>query len=330
MMSWPATATLPLDGLTMPQMTLIRVVLPAPFGPSNAKISPLRISRLMSLSAWKPEAYVLARFKTEMAEVMTAFGWRTRAVSHPRPRRLGLVFEALDLVALDHGQADVVETVEQTVLAVCVDLELHDAAVGSADFLLREIDRECGVGAALGIVEQLLQDLRRDLHRQNAVLETVVVKNIAERGRDHARDAEILERPGRVLARRAAAEIAASDQDLCLAISRLVEHKIGVLAAVVAVALFGEQSLAKPGALDGFQILLGDDHVGVDVDHLQRRRDALEHGEFFHMPPYQNGCVASVTLNGVAPDAGQPCPAAEADFAVSWALNFDSRSSVQT
>ena len=40
----------------MPQMMLISVVLPAPFGPSRAKISPLAISRSMSFSAWKPEA----------------------------------------------------------------------------------------------------------------------------------------------------------------------------------------------------------------------------------------------------------------------------------
>jgi len=32
-------------GVTMPQTTLISVVLPAPFGPSSAKISPLSISR---------------------------------------------------------------------------------------------------------------------------------------------------------------------------------------------------------------------------------------------------------------------------------------------
>ncbi len=40
----------------MPQMMLISVVLPAPFGPSSAKISPRRISRLTLLSAWKPDA----------------------------------------------------------------------------------------------------------------------------------------------------------------------------------------------------------------------------------------------------------------------------------
>ena len=42
--------------LTMPQTMLISVVLPAPFGPSSANISPRRISRSMPFSAWKPEA----------------------------------------------------------------------------------------------------------------------------------------------------------------------------------------------------------------------------------------------------------------------------------
>ena len=56
MMSWPSTVTLPADGLTIPQMMLISVVLPAPFGPSSPKISPRRISRLTFLRAWKPVA----------------------------------------------------------------------------------------------------------------------------------------------------------------------------------------------------------------------------------------------------------------------------------
>jgi hypothetical protein len=85
-----------------------------------------------------------------------------------------------------------------------------------------------------------------------------------------------------VLARRAAAEIVAGDQDFGFAVGGLVEHEIRVLAAVVAIALLGEQAGAQPGALDGFEILLGDDHVGVDIDHLQRRCDAFERGELVH------------------------------------------------
>ena len=56
MMSWPPARTTPSVGLTMPQMMLMRVVFPAPLGPSSAKISPRWISRSMLLSASKPEA----------------------------------------------------------------------------------------------------------------------------------------------------------------------------------------------------------------------------------------------------------------------------------
>ena len=55
-MSWPPTVTLPSVALTIPQMMLMSVVLPAPFGPSSAKISPRRISRSTFFSALKPEA----------------------------------------------------------------------------------------------------------------------------------------------------------------------------------------------------------------------------------------------------------------------------------
>ncbi len=41
-MSWPATFALPPVALTRPQSTPISVVLPAPLGPSSAKISPRR------------------------------------------------------------------------------------------------------------------------------------------------------------------------------------------------------------------------------------------------------------------------------------------------
>jgi hypothetical protein len=74
----------------------------------------------------------------------------------------------------------------------------------------------------------------------------------------------------------------------------LVEHEVGVLAAVVAIALFREQTLAEPGALDRLQKLLGDDHVGVDIDHLQRRGDAFEHGELFHVLSCEEPMRASV------------------------------------
>src|SRR5258708_26737796 len=80
----------------------------------------------------------------------------------PGPRRFGLRLEARDLVLLGERLGDVVEAVEQAVLAMRIDVELDRAAVGAADFLALEVDGEPRIGAALGIVDQLFQALRSD------------------------------------------------------------------------------------------------------------------------------------------------------------------------
>ena len=49
--SIPSTKTLPSVGVQIPEMTLIRVVLPHPEGPRIVTYSPLFMSRLMSLTA---------------------------------------------------------------------------------------------------------------------------------------------------------------------------------------------------------------------------------------------------------------------------------------
>ncbi|CDX62803.1 hypothetical protein MPL3365_80005 [Mesorhizobium plurifarium] len=163
-----------------------------------------------------------------------------------------------------------------------VEVEFDHAAVRPADFLGFQIDRQRRVGAARGVVHQLVEVFRADGDRQDAVLEAVVVEDVGERGRDHAADAEVEQRPGRVLAARAAAEIVAGDQDLRLAVGRLVEHEIRVLRTVLVVAHLGEQAGAEPGALDRLEIILRDDHVGVDIDDRHGRGDARELGEFVH------------------------------------------------
>jgi hypothetical protein len=65
-MSCPSATTVPDVGFTMPQMTPMSVVLPAPFGPRSAKISPRRISSDTFFSASKPDAYVFESFSTKM------------------------------------------------------------------------------------------------------------------------------------------------------------------------------------------------------------------------------------------------------------------------
>ena len=54
MISNSSTLTSPEDGFTIPQIIFIKVVFPAPFGPSIAKISPFFIFRLISFKALKP------------------------------------------------------------------------------------------------------------------------------------------------------------------------------------------------------------------------------------------------------------------------------------
>ena len=124
-----------------------------------------------------------------------------------------------------------------------------------------------GVGTAVGVVHQLIEVFLADLDRQYAVLEAVVVEDVGEACGDHALDAEIEQRPRRVLTAGPAAEVFPGDQDLRLAVSRLVEHEIRLLAAVLVIADFREQRFAQTRADNGLEVVLRDDLIGVDVDH---------------------------------------------------------------
>src|SRR5262249_44898858 len=159
-------------------------------------------------------------------------------------------------------------------LAEGIDLEGDAAAVGTADLLLLEVDGDDGVCASFGVVHQLVDLALRKLNRQDAVLEAVVVEDIGEAGRDDTSYAEIQQRPGRVLAAGPATEICTGYEDRGLAIGRAIENEVGLFLAVRRVAHLVEQVLAEAGALDRLEELLGDDLVGVDIDHRQRRRDA--------------------------------------------------------
>ena len=85
-----------------------------------------------------------------------------------------------------------------------------------------------------------------------------------------------------MFATRPAAKIIARDKNFRLAISWLVENESRIFAAVVLVSLFGKQPLAETRALDCLQILLRNDHVGIDIDDLQRGGDPFECRELVH------------------------------------------------
>src|SRR5260370_37060159 len=102
------------------------------------------------------------------------------------------------------------------------------------------------------MIEQVFQILTRGLGGEDAVLETIVVEDIAERGRNDAGDAEILARPRRMLTGRTATEIVAADKNLGAAIGRLVAKEIRAVRATSADALIPDTAL--PGA-GGFLVL---------------------------------------------------------------------------
>ena len=97
--------------------------------------------------------------------------------------------------------ADVVEAVQQPVLDVGLDLELEDAG-GAGDGLVVDVDprlARLGDGPAVLLVED---------RRQQADLGAVGIEDVGEGRRDDRLEAEVLQRPGGVLARGAAAEVA--------------------------------------------------------------------------------------------------------------------------
>src|ERR1700730_6815870 len=73
----------------------------------------------------------------------------------PRPGGARLLLVGGDLGPLLLGQADIVEAVEQAMLAERIDVEMHDFAVRARNRLFVEIDRQHGIAALLGIVHQL-------------------------------------------------------------------------------------------------------------------------------------------------------------------------------
>src|SRR5262249_45325782 len=144
-------------------------------------------------------------------------------------------------------------------------------------------------------------------HRQQAVLAGVAVEDLAEARRDHAADAEAHQRPDRALARAAAAEVRAGDEDACGAVARLVEHEIGNLLALRVVAPVGKQ-LGTEVDRRRQHVDRRNDRAGIDVGANERRRDVAQDGKLFHGGPQirrrtstmQPLTAAAATMAGLA------------------------------
>src|ERR1700733_10011067 len=122
-----------------------------------------------------------------VGEIPSRFAW----ANHPRPRRPprsapkpGLARALPRLVVADEGtllqgEPDLVQPLDETGLEEGIDLEADRPAVGSNDLLVRQIDGELG---AVGLGEQALDLFRRELDRQHAVEEAVIVEDVGEGG----------------------------------------------------------------------------------------------------------------------------------------------------
>src|SRR5262245_5928949 len=160
----------------------------------------------------------------------------------PGALEAGPLLELFDGALLLQGEADIVEAFHQAALAERINLEPDQAAVGASDLLRGEVDRKRGVGAAPGIVDQLVDLRLRQRDGKDAVLEAVVVEDVGEGRRDQATNAEIEQRPRRVLARGAAAEILAGYENLRFRVGLLVEDEFRQRRARLVIAQFGEQA----------------------------------------------------------------------------------------
>src|ERR1700676_2054085 len=153
------------------------------------------------------------------------------AVRSEEPRLLGfaLRLERANLVGVGERERDVVESVQQAVLAKRVDVEPeYRAAVGGRDSLPFEVDSELESRECCSVVKQALDIGLRQHDRQQAVLEAIIEKDVGERRSDDGAESVVAERPRRMLARAAAAEVAASKQNLRALVARLVERKVRV------------------------------------------------------------------------------------------------------
>ncbi len=97
-----------------------------------------------------------------------------------------------------------------------------------------------------------------------------------------ALNAVVRQRPGRVLARGAAAEVAARDEDRAALRFGLVQREVRAGLAVGVVAPLGEEVLAEAFARGGAQEAGRDDLVGVDVRERQYRRARTNGFDGFH------------------------------------------------
>ena len=115
-----------------------------------------------------------------------------------------------DIVCVLKGQADIVQTIEQAVLAKRIDLKSDAFAVRANDLLRFQINRQCITFVLRNLAEQLVNNGFVQHDRQHAVLEAVIEKDVSKARRNNGAKAEIFQCPRRMLTAGAGAQSALS------------------------------------------------------------------------------------------------------------------------
>ena len=140
--------------------------------------------------------------------------------------------ERADLVGVLQRESDVVPAVQQAV--ACGTGRRRSCTSGCRPRVTTDWRpgrwSACSRGSTATSVNSRSTSRSASTIGQQPVLEAVVEEDVGERRRDQRAEAVIGERPGRVLARAAAAEVLPREQDRGAPVARLVEHEIGIRA----------------------------------------------------------------------------------------------------
>ena len=168
--------------------------------------------------------------------------------------------------SLDAEQVvDIVIPIAQAGFFIIIDLECFLIACGGqGDGLVLKVDFDgCGWIFFDG-GEDLCQEILTDGHRQQEVVQGVVLKDICEEAADDDVEAGVFDCPGGVFTAGAAAEVLACHEDLSF-VGRVVQYKVFFGLPVAFIAPVAEEVLSESVAAGGFQEAGGDDLIGIYV-----------------------------------------------------------------
>ena len=193
-----------------------------------------------------------------------------------------LRFILVEFGGVAEGEADVVEALEETVFAKCVDFEgrLESAVIGYS--LLLKRDSELVAGNGFSVAKKSLNFAFAEAGEDDAVFSGVGEEDVGESWRDNDAESEITESPGGVFAAGTAAEVFAGDKNLCVLVARVIEDEFGQGLAFGRLTPVEEKEVAVAGALDALEELLGDDLVRIDVGAVERSDGRCLGLEGFH------------------------------------------------